>query len=195
MDIRKIRDNLGRIKVYYLKGDSLRAVGAAVAALRELGAAQPPLDVRSLLREGVQYLARDEAIKSRLSAPLTYQPGQEKALLALLAPVFGRMEQEAGIEEHAAALARKRQMDQCLILGRKLLAQGKASEADESFRQAVGFYRDEHRLFLLIGKLLLEAWQPRRAISYLKRAMEVEPENAVPRELCNTALKERENAP
>jgi tetratricopeptide (TPR) repeat protein len=195
MDLHKIRDNLGRVKIYYLRGDSLRALGAAVAALKALGKAQVPTDVRSLLREGVQYLAHDETVKSYLSAPLIYQPGQESALFVLLARVFKRMEEDAGIEEHDAALARKRQMDQSLILGQKLLAQGKTSEADASFQQAVGFYRNEHRLFQLIGKLLLDAGQPRRAVSYLKRAVEAEPDNSVARELYNTALGNRESAP
>jgi tetratricopeptide (TPR) repeat protein len=166
-----------------------------VAALRELGKAQAPTDVRSLLREGVQYLALDEAVTGRLPAPLTYQPGQESSLFVLLAQALKRMEEEAGIEGHDTALARKRQMDQALVQGQKLLAQGKVSEADASFQQAVGFYRNEHRLFQLIGKLLLDAGQPRRAVSYLKKAVETEPDNPVAGELYHTALRTRENAP
>ena len=39
MDLRKIREQLGRIRVYYLKGDTLRALASAVMALRDLSRA------------------------------------------------------------------------------------------------------------------------------------------------------------
>ena len=45
MDVRKIRENLGRIKIYYLKGETLRALGFAVMALKDVvraGGAPPP---------------------------------------------------------------------------------------------------------------------------------------------------------
>lgn len=194
MDLRKIRENLGRIKVYYLKGDTLRALGAAVVALKALAVPGVvlPVDVRGLLREGVQLLARDKDVKRLLKTPLMYQPGQERALLLHLAQVYKQLEEEAGREDHDAALARKRRLDQALNVGQRLLAQGKASEADASFQEALAFYRDEHRVFQLVGKWLLDAGQPRRALSYLRKAVELEPDNAVARDLLDAAGRLRE---
>lgn len=194
MDIRKIRENLGRIKVYYLKGDTLRALAAAIMALKDLvrAGSTPSVDVRGPLREGVQLLARDKDVKRLLKTPLMYQPGQERVLLGVLAEVYKQLEEEAGREEHDAALERKRKLDQALCLGQKLLALKKVSEADASFQEALTHYRDEHRVFQLIGKWLLEAGQPRRSLSYLKKAVEAEPGNPVARELLDTANRARE---
>ena len=97
MDVRKIRENLGRIKIYYLKGETLRALGFAVMALKDVVRAggAPPVDVRGPLREGVQLLARDKDVKRLSKAPLMYQPGQERALLLTLATLYKQLEEEA----------------------------------------------------------------------------------------------------
>lgn len=190
MDMRKIRENLGRIKVYYLKGETLRALGAAIMALKDVVRAggTPPVDVRGPLREGVQLLARDKDVKRLAQGPFMYQPGQERALLLTLASLYKQLEEEAGHESREAAFARKQQLDQALGVGQRLLAQAKVSEADAAFQEALTHYRDEHRVFQLIGKSLLDAGQPRRALSYLKKAVEAEPDNAVARGLLEAAL-------
>ena len=190
MDVRKIRENLGRIKIYYLKGETLRALGFAVMALKDVVRAggAPPVDVRGPLREGVQLLARDKDVKRLSKAPLMYQPGQERALLLTLATLYKQLEEEAGRESRENAFARKQRLDQALGLGRRLLAQGKVSEADAAFQEALTQYRDERRVFQLIGKSLFDAGQPRRAVPYLKKAVELEPDNGVARELLESAL-------
>ena len=79
MDMRGIKEQLGRIKPYYLKNEIVRALGCAVLGLKgtvQLGVS-PSTELRGLIREGVQLLMRDETIKTRLKAPLVYQPGQE----------------------------------------------------------------------------------------------------------------------
>lgn len=197
MDMRKIRENLGRIKLYYLKGETLQALGSAVMALKDVVrmGGTPPTDVRSPLREGVQLLAQDKDVKRLSKGPLMYQPGQERALLLALAALYKQMGEEAGRENPRDAFARKQRLDQALGLGRRLLAQAKVSEADAAFQEALTCYRDEHRVFQLIGKLLLEADQPRRAVPYLKKAVELEPDNAAARRLMETALSRASAAP
>ncbi len=192
MDIRKVRENLGRIKVYYLKGETLKALGFAVMGLKALEGTTPPTDVKSSIREGIQLLAKDEGVKARLKAPLMYQPGQEKNLLVLLSKLYKEMDAAAQAENHDAALARKRALDQNINLGGKLLNQGKVSEADAAFQDALKYYKDEHRAWQMIGKCLLDAGQGKRAWPYLKKAVELEPENEVARELFSAASKARE---
>ena len=177
MDLRKTREQLGRIRVYYLKGDTLRALASAVMALRDLAQmSNLPTDMRSMLRDGIGFLARDEELKRYLKRPLAYQPGQEKALFIQLGAAYKEMAQ-AGQESRDEAFARKQKLDRALNMGQKLVAQGKFSEAEEAFREAVSYYRDEHRLFQMIAKCFIDADQPRRAIDYLRKALEIEPDN------------------
>ena len=178
MDLRKTREQLGRIRVYYLKGDTLRALASAVMALRDLAQMSNLLtDMRSMLRDGIGFLARDEELKRYLKRPLAYQPGQEKALFIQLGAAYKEMAAQAGQESRDEAFARKQKLDRALNMGQKLVAQGKFSEAEEAFREAVSYYRDEHRLFQMIAKCFIDADQPRRAIDYLRKALEIEPDN------------------
>ncbi len=178
MDLRKTREQLGRIRVYYLKGDTLRALASAVMALRDLAQmSNLPTDMRSMLRDGIGFLARDEELKRYLKRPLAYQPGQEKALFIQLGAAYKEMAAQAGQESRDEAFARKQKLDRALNMGQKLVAQGKFSEAEEAFREAVSYYRDEHRLFQMIAKCFIDADQPRRAIDYLRKALEIEPDN------------------
>lgn len=178
MDLRKTREQLGRIRVYYLKGDTLRALASAVMALRDLAQmSNLPTDMRSMLRDGIGFLARDEELKRYLKRPLAYQPGQEKALFIQLGAAYKEMAAQAGQESRDEAFARKQKLDRALNMGQKLVAQGKFSEAEEAFREAVSHYRDEHRLFQMIAKCFIDADQPRRAIDYLRKALEIEPDN------------------
>ena len=178
MTPREIREHLGRVKTYYLRNESTRALASAISGLQGIGASAPGTDIRSTLREAVQMLARDPQIAKYVKAPLTYQPGQEKALLASLVTAYKAIRAAAEEEDRAATLARKIRLDQNFNLGIKLLEQGKVSEADASFAEALKSYKDEHRLFALIGKALMGAGEVRRALPYLKRGAEANPNDA-----------------
>lgn len=177
MDIRSIKENLGRIKPAYLKNNNLRALGCATLALKELVASGivPTMELRSLIRENMQLLTRDDAIKKHLKAPLMYQPGQERQLLAQLASVYKTMSEEAGREAWKVAFARKQKLDQNINLGISLLEQKQASEADAAFVEAIKYIKDEYAAYRIIGKALVEAGEVRRAAPYLKKGQEMLP--------------------
>lgn len=178
MNLKEVRDYLGRVKLYYQRNDTVRALGAAVAGLKSLGSGgQVPLDVRTLLREAAQLLGRDQRIRDCLKGPLTYQPGEEAALFKQLAQVYALMRADGATEARADALARKIKLDQAYNQGLKHLEQGRVSEADASFAEAVTHYRDEHRLLFLIGQALMGAGEVRRALPYFKRGALAEPQN------------------
>lgn len=189
MDTRAIREQLGRVKPYYLRNETLRALNAALMGVKGVAALgmAPSLDIRGAIREAVQLLSRDEQVKKLLKAPLAYQPGQERQLLAALAALYKAYLEEMNREDHDAALARKQKLDQAFNLGIKLLGQGQVSEADAAFAEAITHYRDEHRVFVLIGKALLGAGEDKRALPYLRRGMEVCPEDPDLRTLLETA--------
>ena len=194
MDLRKVLDNMGRVKVYYLKGETLKALQHAVMGLQALGSAASPTDVRSAIRDAVQMLSRDEMLRAKLKNPLVYQPGKEPQLLGVLSKAYKEMEEEASREELEVTRERKKKLDQAMLQGVKYLEQGKPSEADVSFQEAVAQYKDETKLFQMIGKYMLDADQPRRAAPYLKKAAELEPDNPQIRELVLAAIKARDTA-
>ena len=174
MNIRAIREQLGRVKPYYLRNETLRALAAMISALKELSAApQIPSELRGLIRDGMQLLSRDQQIKAAAKGSLQYQPGQERTLLLHLAMAYKTIKEAEDYESHDDALNRKIKLDQAYNLGLRLLEQGQASEADASFAEALTHYKDEHRLFALIGKALMDAGEVRRAFPYLKRGVEM----------------------
>lgn len=175
MNTREIREQLGRVKPYYLRNETLRALAAMISALKELaGAPQIPAELKGLIYEGAQLLTRDPRVKAVIKGPLNYQPGQERALLLQLALAYKAIREAENYEPHNDALSRKIKLDQAYNLGLRLLEQGQVSEADASFAEAVSCYKDEHRLFALIGKALMNAGEIKRALPYLKKGVEMD---------------------
>ncbi len=196
MDIRAIREQLGRVKPYFLRNETLRALTAAVMGLKGVVESNtpPPADVRGLIRDAVQLLGRDELIKKHLQGQLMYQPGSERKILVQLVDLYKKIKHELEYEGFDDAMGRKQKLDQALNMGLKLLEQGQASEADANFAEALTHYKDEHRLFLFIGKALLDAGEVRRALPYLKRGSEANPEDKEIANYLQKALEQRAQA-
>ncbi len=191
MDIKEIRAHLGRVKGLYQRKETDRAFASIIMAIKGMGNKPFPSDIRSMIRESVQLVGRDESIIEVIGKPLAYQPGQEQLIMAALAKAYKDLRAKAEAEERAKALERKLNIDHNLNQGMKLLEQDKISEADECFSQAITFYKDEHSLFVIIGKALMEANQVRRALPYLKRGSDVDPNNASTKELFNKCMELR----
>ncbi|MDR2696709.1 MAG: hypothetical protein LBC79_10080 [Deltaproteobacteria bacterium] len=176
MNIRQIRENLGRVRSNFQRNDMLRAVQCFVAGLQELGGAAPPTDLRGDIREAAQCLSSDKQIKALLpEGQQGYTPGQEKELLALYTKILDQLKEAAETEDHETALARKIKIDQAYNAGKKHLEQGRVSEADASFAEAARACKDEHRLFCMISGLLVGAGEVVRAGPYLKKGLEALP--------------------
>lgn len=180
MDLREAKEHLGRVKPYYLRNETLRALASAIMGLKAIVALniQPAMDVRGLIREAVQLLSRDEGVKQQLTGPLLYQPGQERQILAQLAAAYKLLHEAQSRESYEVAAARKLKLDQHFNAGLKLLEQRQVSEADAEFTETLNYYRDEYRVFAFIGKALVEAGEHRRAGPYLKKGLEIAPTDA-----------------
>lgn len=191
MDVQKIKEQLSRIKLYYLRNETIRALGMAVAGLKAIvkSTTPPPTELRSLLREGVQLLLHDELIQKYLSAPISYQPGQEKQLFIVLSETYKKIVEEQEKETYLKTRERKQQLDQAVNLGMKLLEQKKISEADKSFAEAITYYKDEENLFYLIAKALIKAHEPTRAFDYIKRGLISLPNNNDLKKLHDIAIR------
>ena len=193
MSLKVAKEQLGHIKPYFLKNEILKALTCAVKGLKALGAAQPPTDIRSILREGLGYLAKVEEIRQHVKpGSLVYQPGKEPEILQQLDKALQALDRQAGQEDHDTALARKIKLDQNFNQGKHLLEQRKPSEADAAFAEALKYYKDEHRIYPMIGKALLDAGEIRRALPYLKKAQELLPQDSSVRELFDTCARMRE---
>jgi tetratricopeptide (TPR) repeat protein len=176
MNVRQIRDSFGRVRTSFQRNEMIRALKFFVAGLQGLGGSAPPTDIRGDIREALQLLVRDEQVKALLpGGQYSYTPGQEKELLALFTKIYDQLKEAAETEVREVALARKIKLDQSYNAGKKLLEQGKVSEADASFAEAVLAYRDEHRLFYMIASLLVDAKEVVRAGPYLKKGLEALP--------------------
>lgn len=176
MTTREIREQLGRVKPYYLRNEMLRALAALLAALKGLEGASPSTDIRGPLREAITLVTRDQQVKDLLKTPLIYQPGQEKAVLVQLTSVYKALYEAQNAEDHDQALDRKLQLDHSYTLGLRHLEQNRVSEADAEFARTVTLHKDEHRIFCMIAKALQNAGEIRRAYPYAKRGAELQPD-------------------
>lgn len=203
VDARQAREFLARAKAYFHRHDvprALAATAAGVQAVVEGGFAGRDLtELQGALREMVQLLSRDEDVKSRAAAitprGLVFEKGAERQLLAVLARILRSMRDEQEQESYEQAIARKQQLDKMLLHGKRLLEHKRVAEADEAFSEAINHYRDEHRLFMLMGKAMLDAGEPRRALRHLRKAVEVDPDTEQARRLHDVAQARAKGQP
>ncbi len=174
MTPKEIRDQLIRAKICYTQKKNIECVGAIIMALRNMGDVAQPPEVCGALREVVLLICKESIVTDALDAPIVYNPGQEKALLAPFAKVFKIAMENKDKESHPDAKERKLKIDKAFNTAKKYLSQNKVSEADQAFSEAIKFYKDEHTLFKLIGEALMQAGAPKRAYPYLKKGMEVD---------------------
>lgn len=190
MNIREVKEALGKAKIYAMKGDCITSLPLMLKSLREIciSSSASSIDIRGLIREVTQLYDRDPSIKGVLGSRLAYTPGHEKTLYVSLKKAYELLTNGKLNESHAVALERKGQLDKYIMLGKKYLSAGDVSNADQAFHEAIKFYRDEHIVFSYIGKILLDADQILRASFYLKKAISLDPENKTLRAMVQGAL-------
>jgi len=171
---RQIKDSLGRVKAYYQRKEITRALESTIYAFQNL---PMPLtmDIRSSIREAIQLIAKDEQVKKFLTAPMIYQPGNEKDIYKMLVLTLKKIEEENALGSYKEDIARKINLDKFFNEGTKALGNKHVSEADECFTKALTYYKDEHHVFFMIAKALKDAGEIRRAYPYAKRGAEVAP--------------------
>lgn len=194
MNTRKIREDLGRVKASCMRRDFERALFLTISALNELGGQAAPSDLRGDFRTAMSYLVADPEYKARIgeaggasgggqAALLAqggqggYQPGAESELLATLNKMYRAIKGQENEEEYQAALQRKLAMDHHLRDGRKKLAEGKPSEADAFFAEALALYRDETSIFGMMAKAMMDAGEYVRALGHVRAGLKVMPQN------------------
>ena len=189
MNIRKIREDLGKVHTSCQRRDMDHALALVISSLKAIGSQQPPTEIRSALREAIATIASDPAYKEVSSTPLVYQPGKEAALLTLLLSVRKTHDDVKSKEDYETALNRKLAIDHALRDGRTFLSRGRVTEAEECFERAEGNFHDETDLFAMIARAYLQVGELNRAIGHLRKGLKLAPANAGLRELADTCLR------
>ncbi len=176
MDAKKALEITMRARMAYNRMKTVDAIGNLVTAIKGMGNTPYPLELSSNLRELVQLIGQDRLVVEALGAPIIFKTGEEQSLLVPLARAYKIL--AAGKEEDfATAIARKVKLDIAFNEGKRKLVIKDFSEADYYFNEALTHYKDEHALFFLIGKALMQAEAPRRAFPYLSKGVIADPED------------------
>ena len=177
MNVKLCRESLMRARSYFMRNDTERGLTAAIAALQKLGTTTAPTDLRSLCRECVSYVQMGPTMKAAHAPALVYTPGKEAALCTQMQQALQHLRKGSVEEDFDAALARKIKLDQTLNEGKSLLASGRTGDADAKFTEALGFYKDEHRVFYVIARAMLDAHEIVRALPYIKQGLAAAPKD------------------
>lgn len=177
MNPRKIREDLGRVRTCLQRRDLARAVYLLCLSLKDLGSQAAPLDLRGDFRTAMADICANQEYKKDNAKPVVYQPGREKEALAFFRGYYSRLTGEPDEEEYEQALQRKLNLDKCINNGKAFINQGKFSEADECFAEALKFYRNEIMAFGMMARAMMDAGEYVRGLGYVRKGLKEAPEN------------------
>lgn len=189
MNARKVREGLGRVRTCIQRGEFPQALQLVCQGLRECGSQPAPMDLRGDFRTAIGDICSHPDYRKRNLKPVSYQAGKEKAILSYLQKLHelltGQPEEE---EEYDTALQRKLNLDRCINNGKAFVAQGKFTEADDCFNEALKYYKTEIAAFAIMARSMMDAGQFVRALGYVRKGLEIQPGNEDLRQLsvvCN----------
>ncbi|MDR1857768.1 MAG: hypothetical protein LBR22_11570 [Desulfovibrio sp.] len=193
MNTRLIRENLGKAKVSCGRQELRRALFLALAAMKELGGKQFPFDLRGDFRDLISNLQSDPEFRKVCPKHIAYQPGSEQTVQAMLADALRALSGVANEEGYEATLDRKLKLDRNIIEGKRKLAEGKPSEADAAFAEAMKYYKDEVAVFPMIARLFMESKEYVRALGHLREGLKAVPDSEQMRSMAEECLRLRKS--
>jgi len=189
---KSIRENLARAKAAYAKNDEVRALRLVALSLKAFLSIKlfgpERTTVEGLFRELFALINKLDHVKVLAPKGIPYLKGQEPKLLSILIPLAKKVEEEINHETLEAMRQRKLHIDQCIMKGQKFLDEGNILEAQRNFRAAVDEYVDENGLFPLLASRLIDKGYHKQSLEYVKRAIDVSPDNARSYDFLMTAL-------
>jgi tetratricopeptide (TPR) repeat protein len=187
-----IQEDLARAKSSYQRNDVLRSLMSLGNALRGVLECKPAGPERAridtMLRESYQNINKFDKVREFAPRGLAYLKGEEKTMLASLAPVVKQIDEALKRESLEAMRARKLLIDQMLLKGSKLLAEKNVGEAMRCFREAASEFKDETGLFPLVATRLNDAGCFKQSIEFSRRAVLESPANPRAYDLLQTGL-------
>lgn len=171
MNARKIREDLGKVRTCIQRRDYPRAIFLFCTALKELGGQAAPMDLRGDIRTALTDLCADPAYKKEYPQALVYQPGKERDLMVFFNKFYKQIMGTEEQEDYEATLQRKLNLDRCINDGKSFLGQGKPSEADNCFTEALKYYKNEIAAFAMMAKAMMDAGHYVRALGYVRKGL------------------------
>lgn len=178
MNSRKIREDLGRVRTCIQRLDYPKAVQHFCQALRALGGQTAPMDLRGDFRTALTDLCANAAYRQDNAQPMSYQPGKERDLLAFFTSFYNKLSGQEEDEDYQTTLQRKLSLDRCICDGKAFISQNKFTEADDCFVKAMKFYKNEIAAFAIMARAMMDAGQYVRALGYVRKGLEKQPDNA-----------------
>ena len=194
MNIRKIREDLGRVKTSCQRRDFSHALYLLIASLKELAWQRPPSDLRTDFREAINFVGSDPQFKELSGKPLIYKPGAERELLTFLIQIYQTLTGKKNNESYEEALERKLKIDHALRDGKHFLSRRQINDAEACFAEAIKNYRDEHALFLMIARSYIEIKEFARGLGYLREGLKRAPNDPSLLKLADECLRMRAEA-
>ena len=191
MNVRKIREDLGRVKTSCQRRDFQHGLYLLIASLKELGGQRPTTDIRSDLREAVNTIASDPEFKAVCAQTISYKPGAERELLSMLIQIYQTLVGKKNSESYEEAAERKLKIDQALRSGKNFLSHGRLADAEACFADAIKNYRDENALFLMIARAYIELKEYGRGLGYLREGLKRAPQDPNMLKLADECLRMR----
>lgn len=196
MNVRKVREGLGRVRTCVQRGEYPKAVQLVCAGLKECGSQPAPTDLRGDFRTALGDICSHAEYKKFNARPISYQAGKEKDILAYLQKFYtqltGQQEEE---EDYETALQRKLNLDRCINNGKAFVSQGKFTEADDCFTEALKYYKTEIAAFGIMARAMMDANQFVRALGYVRKGLEIQPDNVDLNQLGAECNRKRAKSP
>lgn len=175
MNIRKVREDLGRARTCVQRRDFVRALYLLCVSLKDAGSQAAPTQVRGDFRTVIADICNDPIYRQNGLQTVSYQPGKERDLLIFFNKFYKQLIGKEDQEDYETALQRKLNLDRCINDGKAFLAQGKPSDADTSFGEAFKYYKNEFAAYGVMARAMMDAGQFVRASGYIRKGLAERP--------------------
>lgn len=191
MNPRKIKEDLGRAKTCIQRRDFPRAVYLLCVCLKEVTPQGAPTPLRSDFRSTITDICADPVYKKSFTQPIVYQPGKERELLSFFNKFYKQLMGTEDKEDYEATLQRKLNLDRCINDGKAFISQGKLTEADECFADAMKYYKNEVAAFAMMARAFMAGGHYVRGLGYAKKGLAEAPNNEDLRKLAEECARKR----
>jgi len=179
-ELTKARQQLSQVRTLLRQGKVLPAVQGTQSALLTLLKEQlikaERQEFEHLLQEAVGYLANDAGVRKIYPLQITYTPGQERECYDTLKELIASMHDLVAEEAQEQLRLREERKNTLLARGKAEFEAGKAAQGLQTFADLEQEFADDPVLRGEMGKILLTAGQYEPAVTYLKSALEINPE-------------------
>ena len=115
----------------------------------------------------------------------------DSTMALLLSDTYKNFQDSAEEEDYESTLQRKLNIDRNIREGKKLLAEGRPSEADACFAEVMKYYKDEQAVFAMMATAMLNAGEYVRALGHVRNGLKEIPDNMELMRLANECIRLR----